>query len=307
MSVPAIFIPDTTGLISGGKVIPRNSGFPSLEGRDTDDIYSTPPHFQEEENEELVAQNIKSFIKNECGDLKPSMLFDCRSSSSTSKLATTYQLTLKTGLNAYPPVLLEGQAGSEVLMAIIFIKQMNYVLENGVIISAFQRIDTLDNNTVGSMFAYADAASAIGIAPSPIAFGKSFKVIGAAIAQQSGGSYKDLKIVVDKLLADCEISKTEKLWSVGHMINGDLSNRLSEILPDANWITRDLYPTYNFGCVDPLISLYDIFINKPSPPRGKGLVWFAGRFGSLGIAVFNSESVGMWHEYTHYVPSYVGK
>ena len=188
ISVPTIIIPDPTIASGEDKADPfyeqiYTAYSEPLADRDEDKSV-TVPRLQSLENEEFVAQCISSLLRSKSISWIPSFIMDCRSSAPIGGPAPTYRIILKTGLTTTLPILLQGQAGSEVLQAIVFIAQMSEALEKGIVISALQRVIYPDNRSESEKFFLADGVAVIGVASNPLAFGKSFHVLGAAIVQR---------------------------------------------------------------------------------------------------------------------------
>ena len=269
------------------------------------DESSVIPRLIGQENEKYVVQCIDLLRKSETENWFPSLFVDCRSSAPIGGPAPTYRIIKDSGIITTLPILLQGQAGSEVLQAIILVSQMKEHLKKGVLITALQRVVYPDSRSYHDKFQLGDAVAAIGVASSPLAFGKSFHVVGFSIAQCSTESHQDFEFTVKKLLRECGITNPNRLWAISPSLDKDIRQDLSQILPDVRWVNRDIHPDINFGCADSLISLHSTFVNSQNPPLGIGLLWFAGRFGSLGLLVLDPMSVNLWHSHTHKIPDYV--
>jgi hypothetical protein len=173
---------------------------------------------------------------------------------------------------------------------------MEQKMKTGAIISIVQQVTSQDIRLSHNDLPFADAAVAIGIATSPIAFGKSFHVLGTAVAQVSRGGQNRLETVLDEALEQSGINK-EIGWAIGQRCSRTFLLAARDVLPGARWLVRDLYPDLNFGGADTLISLHSLFVMASRPPAGKGVIWLAGESGFVGVLVIDAQSVSLWNRY----------
>jgi hypothetical protein len=237
------------------------------------------------EGEELAAITIKTLIKAYAVDDLPGGLIDCRSSTVIGCPAPSYKLGVKAGLTSILPFSLDGQAGSEALQALIFIRYMEQLKDNGVILSTVQRMVPPDTRLKENGFPLADAAASILISLTEKKFDKGFKVLSTAIGQRAKGWDAVLEFVLKEVVEKVGLTKEMIQWSIAHRFSVSFLETVASILPECSHVTRDIYLEVDFGCADSFISLNRVFGKKYSTLNGIGLVWFAGRFGSVGVAL----------------------
>ena len=256
------------------------------------------------DTEDLAACAIKQVLETEVGNelLTVEMLVDCRSSAAIGGSAPTYRLAAKAGLRTTLPFSLAGQAGAEVAQALTFIQHMSWEESKVVVISAAQRVVPPDTRVWPSRFPLADAAAAIIVARSPIALGKSFRVLSVASGQLEDSQGDKPETVLNRAAETARIAPQNIRWAVAHRCSREFEGVVQRALPNAVWLTRDLHPTVDFGCADSLISLQRVFTIEPTPPAGIGALWFIGRFGATAVILLDSNSVSLWKRYVSLNP-----
>lgn len=240
------------------------------------------------DSETLAASAMKPLLTDSHTALRLNVLVDCRSSAPIGGPAPTYKLAAKTNLTNVLPFSLAGQAGAEVAHALVFLQHMGHEMKGGAIISALQRVVPPDARMREDGYPLADAAAAVGVSTSPTAFAKNFHVLGVAIAQKSQNWHDTLQPVLKSVLGKSGLTKESIQWVIAHRVCDSFLMAARETLPHARWLVRDLYPDFDFGCVDPLISIDRLFVAISNPPTGNGVIWFAGRFGAVGAVLLNS-------------------
>lgn len=264
------------------------------------------PRVKAMSNEEFASSAISMLLNNECNGWVPDMLIDCRSSAAIGGPAPTYRLEKTIGLTTTLPILLEGQGGTEVVQALLFIKHMEEALRKGVILSALQRVVIPDHRRVINGYSLGDACASVGFAGSPLAFGKSFHILNALLKKRSNNWSETINDLSEEILSQQSISRKSIDWIIVHRYSKDFLEDLHKIYQErVQWLERDEYQEINFGCCDPFITLYNVFSVKSNPPKGLGLIWFVGRFDTLGAVLVNSDSVSLWNAYTHNTPAYI--
>lgn len=115
-------------------------------------------------------------------------------------------------------------------------------------------------------------------------------MLGVVVGQLTG----DWRGIVDTLLSDAlrktEVDEKAIHWSIAHRCCEPFLWAAQNALPHAKWMVRDLYPEFDFGCVDTLVSLNRLFNSPAHESTGIGVLWFVGRFGSVGSVLVEHRS-----------------
>ena len=310
MSLPSLVVPEP----SMGQVVQEMDGwyqricraFGHSVDPPTDSLFI--PRAIQGDAEDLAACAIRRLLGRSEGNEHSAveMLVDCRSSAAIGGSAPTYRLAAKASLRKALPFSLAGQAGAEVAQALTLIQHMPWEKGGAVVISAVQRVVPPDTRASSNGFPLADAAAAIMVARSPMAFAKSFRMLSVASGQSKENQGDKPETVLDRVIEAAGIALQSIKWAVAHRSSREFENAVQNVLPDATWLTRDLHPDVDFGCADLLISLQRIFTSEVTPPAGIGALWFRGRFGAIAVVLLDSSSVALWKRYTSSSP-YPGK
>lgn len=213
-------------------------------------------------------------------DQKPDILVDCHSSAAIGGPAPCYKLASLCGLTRIMPFSLSGQYGTEVVYAFLFLRTMLIDTTKTCLISTTQRIVKPDKRLREGWFPLGDAAGAIAVASSPIIPNPAFRILGVSISQDSQEWLDLITTTFDDVLIQSGLGRNDVQWAIAHRCTEPFLDAAKSILPSVAWLVRDVFPSVDFGSVDPLVSLFTISQMASFP--GVGVVWFAGRFGSVG-------------------------
>jgi len=172
------------------------------------------------------------------------------------------------------------------------------------VISGIQQLNNPDKRVTDNMFPFADASAAVGIATNPTTFPMSFNVNNIKLGHMEEFKKELIKDLYEGLLNDTKTKHDEIQWVIAQRINSSFLSGVKKLVHQDKWKVRDIYPEFNFGCADVLISLYRIFGVGSNPPIGKGCVWFVGRYGDVGVVLLDSRSVSMWKRHVSETPLY---
>lgn len=290
ISLPSVVIPEPTAVEEESRIDPLYQRIFLAFSHSVEIIEDKLliPRASGMDGEEVAASAIRALLTDYYADFAPNVLIDCRSSAAIGGPAPTYKLAAKADLTNILPFSLGGQAGTEVVHALAFLQHMGHEMRGGAIISALQRVVPPDSRIQEDGFSFADAAATVGVSISQKAFAKSFHILGVAIVQKSQNWHDTLQTVLKSVLRKSGLTEESIKWSIAHRSCDSFLLATKEILPNARWLVRDLYPDFDFGCVDPLISLDRLFAAISHPPAGNGVVWSVGRFGAVGAVLLNS-------------------
>lgn len=282
MSIPSIVIPDPAEAEPVAGVDPayeRIFHAFSRSTRGTKDRLLLP-RAQELEREELAAAAIMPLLRERYRDCSPDVLIDCCSSAAIGGPAPTYKLAVRSGITRVLPFALDGQSGAEVAHALLFLRHMLHEMRTGAIISAVQRVVSPDSRLREDGFPLADAAAAVDC--SPAALPEGFRVLGVTVGRSTGEWRRTLGTMLKEALRRIEVSEEEIEWSVAHRCCEPFLLAAQKTLSGARWMVRDLYPGFDFGSADTLVSLRRLHTTAALALTGIGVLWFVGRFGSIG-------------------------
>jgi len=238
------------------------------------------PRAYQLDREELAASAIRPLLRLRCRDSFPDILIDCCSSAAVGGPAPTYELAVRSSLDKVLPVAIGGQAGAEVAHAVLFLRHMSREMSRGAILSAVQKFVPPDPRVQENCFPLADGAAAVDCSGSPLPH--SFRVLGVAVGQLVG-EWKSLTCYLLRRGAeDARVSEAAIEWYIAHRCCTSFLLAAEKALPHARSIVRDLHPECDFGCADTLISLNRLCTTSSVAPTGIGVLWFVGRFGSVG-------------------------
>jgi len=253
------------------------------------------PRARATDAEDLAARAVKQVLSIEGNDrLKVNLLVVCRSSAAIGGSAPTYRLSAKAGLRNALPFSLAGQAGAEVAQALTFVRHMSWEANGVVVISAVQRVVPPDARVRTNGFPFADAAAAIVVARSRGALAKAFRVLSVVSGQSVASRGDSAETVLSRAVEVAGVARPSIKWAIAHRCSAEFESAVRRTLPDALWLSRDLYPSNDFGCADSLIALQRVFTSASEPPCGLGALWFAGRFGAVAVVLLDSTSVALW-------------
>lgn len=234
------------------------------------------------DGEELAIKAIQPLMAQFGADWTPNLLVDCRSSAAIGGPAPTYKLAARVGLTKILPFAIDGQGGAEVAYALLLLQNMDYEIGRGAILSALQRTVPPDSRGRHDAFPLADAAAAIVVTRDPLSSNNALRVLAVAVGQRAVDWRSTTQDVLQEVLERAGVTRQMVRWSIGHRYSRSLCDVVSGLLPNARWLVRDLYPEYDFGCVDPLVSLGCLLGMPSAPLDGIGTIWCVGRFGTVG-------------------------
>ncbi|MBN1618752.1 hypothetical protein JW887_05440 [Candidatus Dojkabacteria bacterium] len=284
ISLPSVIVPETVLEENDTEIDPlyQNiySGFSCTTKIIKDNLQL--PRACGKEGEELAAATIKSLLESHAAAKLSKVLIDCRSSAAIGGPAPSYKLGAKAGLTSILPFSLSGQSGTEAVQALIFARHIQQIEMSGGIISTVQKIAQPDNRLKANGYPLADAAASVFISGTPNMTGLRFKLLSVTIKQRTQDWESVINSIVKEVISQAGLTNQSVQWVVSHRFSDSFLNAIQKVLPKYLHLIRDLYPEFDFGCVDSFISLNRIFQKKDTDPNGIGLLWFVGRFGAVG-------------------------
>jgi hypothetical protein len=242
------------------------------------------------DREEFISISLKKLIKEFSSyGKKPSTLFDCYSSAPVGGPAHTYKLAKVNNLPHITPIALNGQAGTEFVQGIEFAGNLDDKIGDGAIIAASQMMvwPDLKQNTSGYNFGDASASVIISRDYQP-GFSK-FKILKADILQfGSDVDYVCIGKQIEMALENIHLGNSDIKWSIIHNFSNEHNKGLASIFTASKVLKRDSFPTTNFGCADPLITLNECLQTGPDVFKDCGVVWFIGRYNSFGYMILSN-------------------
>lgn len=238
------------------------------------------PRAYQLDREELAASALRALLRGRCRNGFPDILIDCCSSPEVGGPAPTYKLAARSGLAKVLPVAIDGQAGAEAAHALLFLRHMSREMPKGAVLSAVQRFAPPDPRAHRDGFPLADGAAAVDCSVNPLP--NSFRVLGVAVGQLVGEWRSLLDSLLKRAEEEAHVSEAAIEWSVAHRCCTSFLLAAEQALPHARPMVRDLHPECDFGCADTLISLARLCTTSSVALTGIGVLWFVGRFGSVG-------------------------
>lgn len=159
----------------------------------------------------------------------------------------------------------------------------------GGIISTVQKMVQPDSRLKTNGYPLADAAASVFISGTQDMTGLWFKLLSVTIKQLTQDWETALKSMVDEVLSQAGLTIQKVQWVVSHRFSNLFLNSVQKILPKSSHLVRDIYPEFDFGCVDSFISLNRIFHKEYPNPNEIGLLSFAGRFGTVGAILLEPQ------------------
>lgn len=295
MSFPSIFIPDESGeenaLEPSSTYKKINYAFSKVSKLNRKEMKLSIPRARCD-RETLASKAIEILVKEQLSSMnwKPDYFVDCHSSNAVTVPAPTYKLALMCNITDTTPLSLSGQAGTEVACAILLMEPMSKNLPNGVLVSAVQQIVYPDNRFFENRFPLADGAAAILLTKEARNSGRSLRILGVSITQTSKNSLSAYQATIKNTLRKAGVEVERISWAVAHRANNEFLIETQKLLPRARWLTRDLYPEFDFGAADLLISLENLCSSTNLLPSSIGLICFSGLFGAVGSLLVQVES-----------------
>jgi hypothetical protein len=308
ISVPSIVIPEPiTSTSSKGSDDIRRRIFLAYSSTAETTAESILPRLKTNvlEAEDLAAIALRPLLTDRYSDWTPNVFLDCCSSATIGDSSHATELAKTMELTTALPYTFGGQGGTEVIQAFQFLQNIEQEMNREAILCASQKAIPSGNGFHDKEFPVAEAVAAIAISMSPLAFAKSFRVVSTASTHRIGDWQDGLGDILDEVLEHAGTAKEGIEWSIAHRFSDSFLQAAREALPHAKWLVRELYPEFNFGCADPLISLQNLFVAMPRPPIGTGVIWFVGKLNSVGVILINAHSVSLWNRYISEKPPYV--
>lgn len=217
---------------------------------------------------------------------------DCRSSALTGGPAPTYKLAKMANLSSTLPFSLNYQGGAEVSQALLFLDLMKSEMGKGAILSASQKVNPLDQRKQKDGFPLADGSVAL-IVSDKISFTRGFRILGVSIGQRDKEWDATLEGILQDVCKKAGIKPHEIGWSIIHRMSKSFLMAAKKVLPHAREFKRDIFPNFDFGCADSLISLSRLVSTSPPSSDEIGIIWFSGRFGAAGAVILDSTSTSI--------------
>lgn len=242
------------------------------------------------DREEFISISLRPLLKEfDLLGRQPEILFDCYSFAPVGGPAHTYKLAILNKLPRIMPIALNGQAGTEILQAIQFIKGFKDKITDGVIVTASQLVTWPDSRVSSKSYRFSDASASVIISPSIYPRFTKFEVLKTYLFQfSSEASYEYINSQIQLHFVQSRIKRDSVHWSIFHNYNNDYKNIMSSMFPNATTLNRSEDNLENFGCADPLVTLHNIYENKISSLQGVGIIWFVGRYNSIGYLLVRS-------------------
>jgi hypothetical protein len=246
------------------------SGFGDI----TDQIDSDHP-----EAETIAGAALRLALLDASEIIKPSKVFDCRSSPAIGSPSPSYKLLMKAGMERAVPLCLQGQYGTEAIQALLFglLEQ-----QNGGALMALSALNWPLQSQWGGITRSAAVGAAMLLTNQRPRSG-GFRLLAAATSRDPIDSLAAVRCVMADTMQRVGIVTEAPSWAIVHNGPSELIDAVTNYQPQLVILKRATYLNTDFGCADLMVSLKEL---EPTLPIGTpGILVGTGRSGMAGAII----------------------